>query len=118
LLKGAAGAAGAALGGALIVPLASLGPVEDQQALLKEDPWRRGTRLIDLEGAALAAAAVPLGSFVSAFPEGADPESLGSPLVVLRIPVEELRLPPERAGWAPEGIMAFSKICTHAGCAI
>ena len=118
LLKGAAGAAGAALGGALIVPLAALGPAEDQQALLKEDPWRRGTRLIDLEGAALAAAAVPLGGFVSAFPEGADPETLGSPLVVLRIPVEELRLPPERAGWAPEGIMAFSKICTHAGCAI
>ncbi|MDX6645518.1 MAG: ubiquinol-cytochrome c reductase iron-sulfur subunit [Miltoncostaeaceae bacterium] len=118
LLKAAAGAAGAAVGGALIVPLASLGPVADQQELLKEDPWRSGTRLIDLEGRALAAAAVPLGGFVSAFPEGADPESLGSPLVVLRIAVDQLRLPPERAGWAPEGIMAFSKICTHAGCAI
>ena len=29
-----------------------------------------------------------------------------------------LRLPPERAGWAPEGIVAYSKICTHAGCAV
>jgi len=41
-----------------------------------------------------------------------------TPLVVLRIPVDQLRLPPERAGWAPEGIMAFSKICTHAGCPV
>ncbi len=29
-----------------------------------------------------------------------------------------LRLPPERRDWAPGGIMAFSKICTHAGCAV
>ena len=27
-------------------------------------------------------------------------------------------LPPERRDWAPEGILAFSKICTHAGCAV
>ena len=31
---------------------------------------------------------------------------------------EELKLPSGREGWAPEGILAFSKICTHAGCAI
>jgi ubiquinol-cytochrome c reductase iron-sulfur subunit len=29
-----------------------------------------------------------------------------------------LRLPAERRGWAPEGLLAFSKICTHAGCAV
>jgi ubiquinol-cytochrome c reductase iron-sulfur subunit len=29
-----------------------------------------------------------------------------------------LRLPAGRADWAPGGILAFSKICTHAGCAI
>jgi ubiquinol-cytochrome c reductase iron-sulfur subunit len=29
-----------------------------------------------------------------------------------------LQLPPGREGWAPDGILAFSKICTHAGCAI
>jgi ubiquinol-cytochrome c reductase iron-sulfur subunit len=31
---------------------------------------------------------------------------------------EELRLPPDRSGWAPEGLLAYSKICTHAACAI
>ena len=29
-----------------------------------------------------------------------------------------IHLPPARAGWAPGGILAYSKICTHAGCAI
>jgi len=27
-------------------------------------------------------------------------------------------LPAGREGWAPRGILAFSKICTHAGCAV
>jgi ubiquinol-cytochrome c reductase iron-sulfur subunit len=32
--------------------------------------------------------------------------------------VRALRLPEGRTGWAPHGILAYSKICTHAGCAI
>ena len=51
-------------------------------------------------------------------PEGADREQLGSPLVVVRLDPAELRLPAGRGGWAPDGILAYSKICTHAGCAI
>jgi ubiquinol-cytochrome c reductase iron-sulfur subunit len=38
--------------------------------------------------------------------------------VVVRLPPGQLKLPPERARWAPMGIVAFSKVCTHAGCAI
>jgi ubiquinol-cytochrome c reductase iron-sulfur subunit len=29
-----------------------------------------------------------------------------------------VHLPSSRADWAPDGITAYSKICTHAGCAI
>jgi ubiquinol-cytochrome c reductase iron-sulfur subunit len=36
----------------------------------------------------------------------------------VRLEPRELRLPAGRESWAPEGILAFSKICTHAGCAI
>jgi len=36
----------------------------------------------------------------------------------LRLDPSELRLPPERKDWAPLGILAYSKICTHAGCAL
>jgi ubiquinol-cytochrome c reductase iron-sulfur subunit len=117
LLAAAAGAAGGTLGVALLAPAVSLGPVFDASRLA-ESPWRRGRRLVDENGAPLLAADVEAGAFYTAFPEGANPDELGSPLVVVRLDPAELRLPPERRGWAPEGIVAYSKICTHAGCAI
>jgi ubiquinol-cytochrome c reductase iron-sulfur subunit len=39
-------------------------------------------------------------------------------VIVVRLDPATLRLPPGRAGWAPQGIVAYSQICTHAGCAI
>jgi ubiquinol-cytochrome c reductase iron-sulfur subunit len=115
LLRASAVAAGG-LGAAAAVPLASAGPgLEDRPA---RTPWRTGARLVDSEGEPIAAAAINAGAFLTAFPEGADRRELGSPVVVVRVRPDELRLPPERAGWAPDGIMAFSKICTHAGCAV
>ena len=56
---------------------------------------------------------------MTAFPQGADMRELGSPVVVVRVrPARRCGCRPARAGWAPEGILAFSKICTHAGCAV
>jgi ubiquinol-cytochrome c reductase iron-sulfur subunit len=66
----------------------------------------------------MLAADVEEETFYTAFPQGADPEELASPLVLVRMSPAELKLPPGRAGWAPEGILAYSRICTHAGCAI
>ena len=43
---------------------------------------------------------------------------MGAPLVVVRLDPAALALPQGREGWAPEGILAYSKICTHAGCAV
>jgi ubiquinol-cytochrome c reductase iron-sulfur subunit len=39
-------------------------------------------------------------------------------VVVVRVDPRTLRLPRGRRGWAPMGILAFSQICTHAGCAV
>jgi ubiquinol-cytochrome c reductase iron-sulfur subunit len=112
-----ASAAGGALGVALLTPLASLGPIFDVSSFFRT-PWRRGVRLVAEDGTPLRAADVEEGTFYTAFPERADREQMGAPLVVVRLPVDELQLPPDRKGWAPDGILAFSKICTHAGCAI
>ncbi len=116
LLATAAGGAGVALAGALVIPLVSLGP--DASELLAESPWRRGRLLVDVDDVPILADDLEVGSFRTAFPQDADKEALASPVVVVRVLPEQLRLPPERSGWAPEGIMAFSKICTHAACAI
>jgi ubiquinol-cytochrome c reductase iron-sulfur subunit len=73
---------------------------------------------VDERGNGILAAAVAEGSFLTAFPRGANEEDLGSPVVVVRVDPRTLRLPAQRAGWAPAGILAYSKICTHAACAI
>jgi ubiquinol-cytochrome c reductase iron-sulfur subunit len=117
LLGGAAGLAGTAVGAALLAPAVSLGPVFDTSRL-NESPWRRGRLLVDEEGRPIRADDIDTGTFYTAFPAGADRKAIGSPVILVRLDPRELKLPPGRAGWAPEGIVAYSKICTHAGCAI
>ena len=39
-------------------------------------------------------------------------------VVVVRVDPGKLDLSPGRDDWAPDGILAYSKICTHAGCAV
>lgn len=116
LLAGTAGAAGAGLTAAVVVPLIALGPGLTDQ--LSHTPWHAGRLLVDEQGRPVRAAELLTGSFLTAFPQYADKEQLTSSLVVVRVNPDELRLPPARAGWAPEGIVAYSKICTHAGCAV
>jgi ubiquinol-cytochrome c reductase iron-sulfur subunit len=116
VLLGGAAVAGTALGGALVIPVASLGPKPGDE--IGSSPWRRGTRVVDEDGAQLAPADVKVGTFVTAFPDGADKRELGSPVVLVRLPREELDLPPDRSDWDADGVLAFSKICTHAGCTI
>jgi ubiquinol-cytochrome c reductase iron-sulfur subunit len=116
LLKLAAGGSVAAVGGAIALPALSLGP--DGNRALTESPWRRGRRLVDEHDQPIAADGLNVGGFTTAFPEGADKETVASPVVVVRVGPSELDLPGDRRDWAPEGILAFSKICTHAGCAV
>jgi ubiquinol-cytochrome c reductase iron-sulfur subunit len=117
LLLLAGGAALGALGVALITPAASLGPVLDVDTFFKT-PWRRGRRLVDEEGKPLRAADIEQKVFYTAYPEGAEREQYGAPVVIVRLDPKDLHLPSERRNWAPGGILAYSKICTHAGCAI
>jgi ubiquinol-cytochrome c reductase iron-sulfur subunit len=113
----AGGAAGGAIGLAALTPALSFGPALDPDGLYAT-PWRRGRRLVDSNGLPLVADDISTETFYSAFPEGAKHDKVGSPIVVVRFDPSELRLPRGRENWAPEGILAYSKICTHAGCAV
>ena len=35
--------------------------------------------------------------------------------MLVRVEENALRMPSDRAGWTPQGFVAYSKICTHAG---
>jgi ubiquinol-cytochrome c reductase iron-sulfur subunit len=113
----ALGAAGGSIGLALLAPIASLGPAI-HMARFYLTPWRRGTRLVDEQGRPIRADGIEERNFYTAFAEGSDKEALASSLVLVRLPKGELDLPAENAGFDADGIVAFSKICTHAGCAI
>jgi ubiquinol-cytochrome c reductase iron-sulfur subunit len=115
LLIGAGGVAGAGLVVALVTPAASIGP---GLTGIHATPWRRGTRMVDEKGKPYLASEIEVGSLYTALPQGADPENLGSGLIVVKLPRQYIRLPSDRRDWAPEGILAFSKICPHAGCAV
>ncbi len=107
--------AGAALVTAAATPLASLGPTLNP---LHNTPWARGIRLVDDQGRPYRANDIQLGTFYTALPEHGDPESFGAGVLVVRLPASYIHLPAARRDWAPEGILAYSKICPHAGCAI
>ena len=115
LLTATGGLAGVTLLGAAAAPIASLGP---PAGILHQIPWRRGIRLVDDAGTVYSASDIHIGSFYTALPEGQNPDSLGAGVLVIRLPESMIHLPAGREGWAPEGIMAYSKICPHAGCAI
>lgn len=116
MLLGAAGAAGTTVGAAALFPLASLGPRVDN--LLHDTPWTAGRRVVDAEGRPLTADDVQQSEFRTGFPEGATQSELGSPVILVRLPLDQIQAPPHRKAKMPEGIIAYSKICTHAGCAI
>ena len=97
LLAVAGGVAGASVVAAALAPLGSLGPSDEG---IGSSPWKDGTRLVDESGDPIAAAAVELGTFTTAFPEGADPRELGSPVVLLRLSPGDIH---DRPGWSPTG---------------
>jgi ubiquinol-cytochrome c reductase iron-sulfur subunit len=115
LLTGAGGLAGAALVTAAATPIASLGP---KLAGIHQTPWHSGVRLVDDKGNPYLASDIQVGSLYTALPEGGDAESFGAGLIVVRLLADQLHLPAARQRWAPDGIVAYSKICPHAGCAI
>jgi ubiquinol-cytochrome c reductase iron-sulfur subunit len=114
-LVGSLGAAFGALGLAALFPIRSLGP--DPGDTLTETPWRAGLRLITEGGEPVSSSALEEGSFLTAFPEGF-PGSADGQVVLVRVPPSLLGTLPAGEGTAPEGLIAYSKVCTHAGCPV
>ena len=103
------------LGLAALFPIRSLGP--DPGRDLSRTPWHDGVRLITDDGRPVRAEEVPPEGLVTVFPEG-DPGSADGQAVLIRLAPGLLVPKPGREDWTPRDIVAYSKICTHAGCPV
>ena len=95
-------------------PIGSLGPKPRGER--QRTSWTPGARLVTTEGEPIDATGTTFDQLVTVFPEG----HIGvddSQVVLLRMPPEVLT---ERTidGGALDGWVAYSKICTHAGCSV
>jgi ubiquinol-cytochrome c reductase iron-sulfur subunit len=112
--------AGGTLGLALLAPAVSFGPLFRVGDFLST-PWRRGRRLVDEHGRPYKASDIEENDFYLAFPErssSTEEEQMAASLVLVKLPPDQLRLPASLQGYDAHGILAYSRICTHAGCAI
>ena len=106
-------AAAGLLGISLLAPVASLGPSPGDT--LRRTRWARGVRLVTSAGEPVRPEDVVTGGLASIWPEG----SIGherSSVVLLRL--QQLPLEPTVSEWVVEGLVAYSKVCTHAGCPV
>ncbi|GAA1613225.1 ubiquinol-cytochrome c reductase iron-sulfur subunit [Leucobacter chromiireducens] len=122
-----------------ITLLRGLAPQDrDPVQLLKHTMWTKGVRLArDPSGVPIKASEVTIGSAFHVIPETLTHEDFaklsldergGSEtlldakakaiVLLMRLDQSELNELPERESWSYDGIVAYSKVCTHVGCPV
>jgi ubiquinol-cytochrome c reductase iron-sulfur subunit len=111
------GAAGAVLGIVVAFPLIrSLGPRPD--ATLYHTKWRKGATLTSIDGLAVNVNDIDIGGVITVFPQN-DVGGALSQTILIRLQADgNIVTEPGRESWGPHGYLAFSKVCTHAGCPV
>jgi ubiquinol-cytochrome c reductase iron-sulfur subunit len=104
-----------AFGIAAVFPIRSLGTSPGRQ--LFHTSWRKGSRAVTDAGHPIRPADLAEDSVLTVFPEGAVGVE-DSQTLLIRLPAGDYHPLPGREGWAPDDVVAFSKICTHAGCPV
>ena len=108
-----------------LVILRDLGPLP--QKVLRSTIWEQGTRLVtDVTRRPMRVEDIPLGGVVMALPENLleveeETKNLNArakaPLILVRMAPDEIRTQ-QGDNWDVEGVVAYSRICTHAGCPV
>ncbi|MEZ7857738.1 MAG: Rieske 2Fe-2S domain-containing protein [Aquiluna sp.] len=107
-----------------IIIFGDLGPVVGDT--LKHTMWKPGTRLTkDPTGIPIKASDVTIGSVFHVIPEGLSEmeehkleEKAKAAVLLVRVNPSDLNEDPAKADWSYQGIVAYSKICTHVGCPV
>lgn len=126
LLVRSAGAAVVALGAALLFPIRSLGPRPGKG--LKTTPFRAGVHVVTADNARVRPSDINLNGVLTVFPEvplntdaeGEDvqPAAQADAATLLIKPNQDVDPVEGREDWIQDGVIAYSKICTHVGCPV
>jgi len=111
-------------GGLLPIPavlmLRDLGPLP--RKTLEHTRWTKGARLVDVvSGQPVKVGDLDIGGLLTVMPEGVsqhEEDAATSPTILIRLRPGENHPAKGRDDWAPQGYIAYNKICTHAGCPI
>jgi ubiquinol-cytochrome c reductase iron-sulfur subunit len=110
---------------AIVVPF--VGNIGDDWNVSKfrHTMWRKGTKLAtDPTGRPIKAADVTIGSVFHVIPEDLHEaehpldEKAKAVVLLVRLDPADLTEAEDRKGWSYDGIVAYSKICTHVGCPV
>ncbi|MBB2976812.1 ubiquinol-cytochrome c reductase iron-sulfur subunit [Microbacterium endophyticum] len=101
---------------------------DDPAELLRHTMWKKGSRLAhDPSGIPIKASDVTFGSAFHVIPEelaslsheeGYLDEKAKAIVLLVRMPQETLIEADDRKDWSYDGIVAYSKVCTHVGCPV
>ncbi|TML14304.1 MAG: Rieske 2Fe-2S domain-containing protein [Actinobacteria bacterium] len=113
----AASASFVAFGAALLFPLRSLGPRPGKG--LKSTPYAEGPmRVVTADGLAVKPADLALDGVITVWPEG-HTDAADAPTLLIRTRADQTIKPRTgRDDWTIDGIVAYSKLCTHVGCPV
>lgn len=107
-----------------LVVFGDLGPTPGDT--LRHTMWKAGTRLTkDPTGVPIKASDVTLGSVFHVIPEGLAEmhehkleEKAKAAVLLVRLNQDDLKEDQDKKSWSYDGIVAYSKICTHVGCPV
>ena len=108
-----------------VVLFRDLAPAADPTILARHTMWKANTRLTrDPSGTPIKASEVTLGSVFHVIPEGLNDledkleQKAKAAVLLMRLRPEDLHVSAGRESWNYQGIVAYSKICTHVGCPV
>ena len=97
-----------------VVPLVSLARKPGRST---RTGWKAGVRLVNEANEPIHLDHLVAGGIDTVFPQGGI-DIADAPAILIRLAPGVARPLPGREHWMPEGYVAYSKICTHAGCPV
>lgn len=98
---------------------------KDQTENLRHTMWKKNVRLVrDPYGTPIKASDVTIGSVFHVIPEGLNEahhkleEKAKAAVLLVRLDPKDLKEEDRKKNWSYDGIVAYSKICTHVGCPV